>query len=404
MPLKLKMPAAIGRLLMTPGKRYYGLKGGRGSAKSASVAQWLLLDGMSAKQRVLCAREVQNSIKESSHAEISKWVDELGLGWFYQVGESFIRGANGTEFIYRGLLRNMDSVKSMSGITRVWIEEAENVSQLSLDKLDPTIRAAGAKIYITWNPELKDSPVSKLLEGAGELAAWGHFNYDANPFFPPELEALRLKDRERDYDRYLHIWEGQPLTRSDAQVLAGKWQVDEFTPGDDWNGPYFGADWGFATDPTALVKFWIYRDRLYIEHELVKHGLEIRNTATEFKKMPGLLPREGYGYGGSKIIADNARPETISHVRSEALDVVACDKWPGSVEDGVEYLRGKYDQIIIHPRCTETIREARLWSYKVDKLTDEVLPVLVDKNNHCWDAIRYGHGNLIKRKGRGFFG
>lgn len=402
MPLKLKMPAAIGRLLMVPGKRYYGLKGGRGSAKSASVAQWLLLDGMAAKQRVLCAREVQNSIKESSHAEISKWVDELGLGWFYQVGESFIRGANGTEFIYRGLLRNMDSVKSMSGITRVWIEEAENVSQLSLDKLDPTIRAPGAKIYITWNPELKDSPVSKLLEGAGELAVWGHFNYDANPFFPPELEALRLKDRQRDYDRYLHIWEGQPLTRSDAQVLAGKWQVDEFTPGDDWNGPYFGADWGFANDPTALVKFWVHRDRLYIEHELVREGLEIRNTAAAFKSMPGVIPRSAGR--GSKIIADNARPETISHVRSEDLDVVACDKWPGSVEDGVEYLRGKYDQIIIHPRCTETIREARLWSYKVDKLTDEVLPVLVDKYNHCWDAIRYGHGNLIKRRGKGFFG
>jgi len=402
MPLEVTLPSKLAPVFTTPRKRYRGAYGGRGSGKSASFAQMLLVDGMQAPHKILCAREIQNSIRESVHAEITGWVEKLGLGWFYECGESFIRGRNGTEFIYKGLYRNLDSIKSMSGITRVWLEEAETISQYSWEKFDPTIRAPGAEIWATWNPEVIDSPTAKRYNALDPDVVVAEINWRDNPWFPESLNKLRLKDRQRDYDRYLHIWEGQPLTRSDAQVLAGKWQVDEFTPGDDWNGPYFGADWGFATDPTALVKFWIYRDRLYIEHELVEHGLEIRNTATRFKSMPGLIPRSAGR--GSKIIADNARPETISHVRAEDLDVVACDKWPGSVEDGVEYLRGKYDQIIIHPRCSETIREARLWSYKVDKLTDEVLPVLVDKNNHCWDAIRYGHGNLIKRKGRGFFG
>lgn len=402
MPLEVTLPSKLRPVFTAKNKRYRGAYGGRGSGKSASFAQMLLIDGMQAPHKILCAREIQNSIRESVHAEITGWVEKLGLQWFYECGESFIRGRNGTEFIYKGLYRNLDSIKSMSGITRVWLEEAETISQYSWEKFDPTIRAPGAEIWATWNPEVVDSPTAKRFNAADPDVVVQEINWRDNPWFPESLNKLRLKDRQRDYDRYLHIWEGQPLTRSDAQVLAGKWQVDEFTPGADWNGPYFGADWGFANDPTALVKFWVYRDRLYIEHELVREGLEIRNTAAAFKSMPGMIPRSAGR--GTKIIADNARPETISHVRSEDLDVVACDKWPGSVEDGVEYLRGKYDQIIIHPRCTETIREARLWSYKVDKLTDEVLPVLVDKYNHCWDAIRYGHGNLIKRRGKGFFG
>lgn len=403
MPLELQIPSKLKPVFTTPNKRYRGAKGGRGSGKSASFAQMLLIDGLTARHKVLCAREIQNSVKESVHAELCNWVDVLGLKGIYQYNENSIWcPSTGSEFIYKGLYRNLDSIKSMSGLTRVFIEEAETISAYSWEKLDPTVRAAGAEIWAVWNPEVADSPTTQRFDPLDPDVVVAEINWRDNPWFPESLNKLRLKDRQRDYDRYLHIWEGQPLTRSDAQVLAGKWQVDEFTPGDDWNGPYFGADWGFANDPTALVKFWIYRDRLYVEHELVEVNMEIRNTAARFKSMPGVIPRSAGR--GSKIIADNARPETISHVRAEDLDVVACDKWPGSVEDGVEYLRGKYDEIILHPRCTETIREARLWSYKIDKLTDTVLPVLVDKNNHCWDAIRYGHGNLIKRKGRGFFG
>ncbi|GAB3484368.1 PBSX family phage terminase large subunit [Azotobacter salinestris] len=396
MPINLRMPAAIGRLLHAEGYRYYGLKGGRGSGKSASVAQRLLIEGMQQPHRILCCREVQNSIRESSHAELGTWVDKLGLRWFYDCGDTYIRGRNGTEFFYRGLLRNLDAVKSMSGVTRVWIEEAENVSQNSWTKLDPTIRAPGAKIYVTYNPEDADSPTAKLLDG-NPSAIVGHFNFDSNPWFPASLEEQRLLCQRRDPDAYAHIWLGEPISRSDAQVLGGKWVVEDFEPGADWEGPLWGCDWGFSQDPTTLVKVWIYGGNLYIEQELYRVNLEIRHTAKAFRDVPGLTDR-------SLIFADCARPETISHVRGDGLNIKPCTKWQGSVEDGITHLRGAYDKIIIHPRCRHIAKEARLYKYKVDPHTDEVTDIIVDKHNHGWDAVRYALDRRIQRRGKGFFG
>jgi hypothetical protein len=138
-----------------------------------------------------------------------------------------------------------------------------------------------------------------------------------------------------------------------------------------------------------MVRFWIFEARLWIEYESYGLGVENDDLPTLFDRIP--LSREYVSR------ADCSRPETISHLRRHGYPkMVAGDKWPGSVEDGINYLRGTFEEIIIHPRCVETAQEARLWSYKIDKNTGDILPVLEDKNNHCWDGIRYGLAPLIK--------
>ena len=98
------------------------------------------------------------------------------------------------------------------------------------------------------------------------------------------------------------------------------------------------------------------------------------------------------------IMADCARPETISYIRRQGFNISAAEKWPGCVEDGIAHIRG-FEQIVIHERCKHMADEASLYSYKVDAKTNQVLPLVVDKHNHCWDAIRYGLDGYIQRAG-----
>ncbi|MBG3121034.1 PBSX family phage terminase large subunit, partial [Proteus mirabilis] len=201
-----------------------------------------------------------------------------------------------------------------------------------------------------------------------------------------------LSDQERlDSATYAWIWEGAYLENSDKQVLANKYVVQSF-PDDLWQKAdrlLFGADFGFAKDPNTLLRQFILNDCLYIEYEVYGIGVELDHMPAFYDKIP-----ESRKW---PIKADSARPETISYLKRQGFNISAAKKWQGSVEDGITHLRG-FKQIIIHPRCKETAKEARLYSYKTDRITGEVLPVIEDKNNHCWDAVRYGLDGYITQK------
>ena len=152
----------------------------------------------------------------------------------------------------------------------------------------------------------------------------------------------------------------------------------------------FGADWGFSVDPTALVRFWILDEELYIDYEAYGYGVEIDETPQLFDSLP-----EARDW---PIKADAARPETISYMSHQGFRIYAAEKWNGSVEDGIAHIKG-FKRIHIHPRCRHTAEEFRLYSYKIDATTQEVLPILVDANNHAIDAIRYGLDEFIQRRG-----
>jgi phage terminase large subunit len=377
--------------------RYRCAKGGRGSGKSFSFALMAAIWGYAEPLRILATRELQISIKESFHAEVKNAIESLPwLAAHYEVGESYVRGRNGTEFLFRGLRHNISAIKSMAQIDLCIVEEAEDVPEASWRDLLPTIRTPRSEVWCVWNPRLDGSPVDqRFVKAPPPDALVVDMNYHDNPWFPAVLDAQRLHDqRTLDPATYAHIWEGAYLQNSDAQVLAGKVSVQEFVPGEGWDGPYHGMDYGFAQDPTTAVKCWVHQRKVYVEYEAGKIGLEIDQTADFIKRgIPGI---ENY-----TIRADSARPESTSYLHRHGLPrIESVHKWPNSVEDGVAHLRS-YDQIIIHPRCKETIRETRLYSYKVDRLSGDILPEIVDSNNHYMDSLRYALSPLIRRRDAG---
>ena len=384
--------------LFRPLSRYKVAWGGRGSGKSWGFARMLLLRVGSSHVpvRVLCARELQVSIRDSVHRLLADQIDAMGIGHCFDVGESFIRCSNGSEFIFKGLRHNAGEIKSMENISICWIEEAQAVSEDSWKLLIPTIRATGSEIWVTFNPDQESDPTYKrFVLSPPPSAIVRRVNWHDNPWFPPELDAERRHMQDTDLDAYNWVWEGECRRVSDAQVLRGKWIVDPFAPSSSWDGPYFGADWGFSVDPTALVKLWIHDECLYVEHEAYGIGVEIDHLPAMFDQVPGSRERI--------VRADSARPETISFMRRQGFKMEPAEKYNGSVEEGVEFLRS-FKRIVIHSRCKHTADEAKLWSYKTDRLTGDVLPVLKDAHNHCWDGVRYALAPAIKAKSRGALG
>lgn len=372
--------------------RYRAAKGGRGSGKSHFFAE-LVVESMVADPslRVVCIREVQRSLKFSAKSLIERKIEALGVGHLFEVLQTEIRSRHGTGVcIFEGLQNHTaDSIKSLDSFKVAWVEEAQRLSQRSLDLLLPTIREQGSEIWFSWNPDQPDNPIEQLLvKDPPPNACVVHVNYDANPFVPDTLIDEAERRRKIDPDGYAHIWLGEYNTRSDAQVLAGRWSVDEFEPLPTWDGPYYGADWGFSNDPTVLVRCWIGDGRLWIEHEVHGVGVGLDQTPGMFDRVPGARDH--------RIRADSARPETIEYLkRKHGFDIVAAPKWSGSVEDGVEYIR-KFDGVVIHERCRLAQEEARLWSYQVDRLTGDPKPKLADGHDHVWDAVRYALAPLIK--------
>lgn len=382
--LRIETPRAFLPLLGP--ERYKGAKGGRGAAKSHFFCETLVEDMVREHHRIACLREIQSSIAESVKQLVEDKIRKFGLQHKFKITEKEIVGPNDSLMIFKGLKGSTaTSLKSLEGYTRAFIEEAQTISQSSLDALYPTIRAPGSQMLFGWNPMDPTDPVDRFFM---ENIAFNDpdfvlidVSYLDNPWFPDELQRDMERDRRRDYEKYEHIWLGKYRTHSEARVFKN-WRVDEATIPDDAR-PYYGADWGFATDPTVLVRCWIVSPKtLYIDAEAYQIGCDIDKTPELFDTIDDGDARRW------PVTADSARPETVSYMRRNGYPhIVSAIKGPGSLEDGVEFLKN-YD-IIIHPRCKHTIDEFTHYSYKVDKLTNKVLPVLEDKHNHVIDAARY---------------
>lgn len=429
--LVIETPRVFAPLLKR--RRFRGIKGGRGSGKSHFVGEDLVENATSQHTRCVCAREVQNSIAESSKQLLEDKIELMAQRYAGAIFDPanpstvLVQGdkkrykhymskwritereitftPTDSLFIFRGLQNHTAaSIKSLEGFTDFWGEEAQTLSQRSLDLAIPTFRK-GSQLTFTWNPLKRDDPVEKLFtdEGITPLKSGMRVpadqdpdfclveaNYYDNPWFPDELRRDMERTKRRDPDKYAHVWLGGYQQMSAARVFHN-WIVDEF------NTPaaarfYFGADWGFSVDPTALIRCFIgtYHngiaradpkgDKLFIDHEAYQVGCEIDNTPKLFNTVPG----------ASKwpMTADNARPETISYMKRNGFPrIVPSIKGKGSVEDGIEFVKN-FD-LIIHPRCENTINELSSYSYKIDKKTNEVLPLLEDDHNHLIDALRY---------------
>ena len=298
-----------------------------------------------------------------------------------QMIEDRIKTPGGGVIIFQGMATTTaESIKSLEGFDICWCEEAQSLSQRSIDLLRPTIRKERSELWFSWNPSKSTDPVDVLLRGENPppdsivLRA----NYRDNPWLPDVLDKELEYDQKRDPDKFAHVWLGEYQRNSEARVFKN-WTIEEF------ERPLgtihrFGADWGFSIDPSVLVRCDIEGNRLYVDYEAYMVGCEINNLPGLFMSVPD----------SEKwiITADSARPETISYMKNNGFPkIVPAVKGARSLEEGVEFL--KTFDIIVHPRCTHLIDELTLYSYKTDPLTGSVVPILNDKDNHVIDSLRY---------------
>lgn len=372
--------------------QYRGAFGGRGSGKSFNFAKMAAVWGMVEPLRILATREFQASIKESFHAELKSAISsEPWLAAHYDVGVDYLKGANGTEFIFRGLRHTTSSIKSLANIDLTIVEEAEDVPEASWLALEATVfRRPKSELWPIWNPRRDGSPVDmRFRKAQPSNALMAELNWNDNPFFPVGMEILRKREQERlDPNTYAHVWDGAYLTNSDAQVFAGKWRIAEFDPGEGWDGPYQGGDFGYSQDPTAAVRSWIRGDTLYVSHEAFGRP--------ELDAIGAYVGDTIPGFAADVSRWDSASPGSISLIKRNGVPrAEPVVKWQGSVEDGIRFLRS-FREIVVHPRCRGLINEFRLYSYKVDRLSGDIRSDMVDANNHGIDALRYAVAPLIK--------
>lgn len=397
--------------------RHRVLHGGRGGAKSWTIAHKLVERGWRSQERILCTREYQNSIKDSSKKLIEDAIERLGLGpagsRCFTITEREIRGRNGTVFTFIGLNGKESAIKSLEGYTLVWAEEAATLSQASIDALVPTIRRPGSEIWWSYNPRFASDPVDQMFRGSrgappGSVVVEVH--WCDNPWFPDVLKRDMEYDLVRDPEKHSHVWLGRYVQRSDTKVFDN-WQVLDFEAPE--NATFrLGADWGFSSDPTVLVRCFVGRWSgepgaseiildpkgrcLFVDYEAYKVACAIDETPALFAGTDRRNPSRWQnrfchpGIPGATqwpITADSARPETIDYMQRRGFRIEAALKGAGSVEDGVEFLRTH--DIYVHPRCRHLIDELIHYSWAVDRVTGVILPKLADANNHVIDAMRY---------------
>lgn len=372
--------------------RFKGLFGGRGSGKSHAFAGHVVLRMASEPGcRVVCIREVQRSIADSVKQLLEDKIEAFGLGPAFKVTEAEILHANGSRCVFRGMQNHTAAtIKSLEGFDLAFVEEAQTISQRSLDLLTPTIRKPGSELWFAWNPDADDDPVDVFLRSNADDPDFlvREVNYDQNPWFPEELRKDAERDKARDPDKYAHVWLGQYRGLSEARVFRN-WRVGALEPADNqvW---FYGVDWGFANDATAALRCCVMGRVLYIDAEAYGVGIPTDALPALLNKLPQAVdwPMRG----------DSARPETIDYVRRHGFKRLrAARKGKGSVEDGVTFLQGM--DVVINPACPNTINEFKSYAYKTDAKSGAILPVIEDKNNHCIDALRYAVEGL-HRKGK----
>ena len=386
--------------------RYKIFYGGRGGVKSWGVAEYLIRRASAEPVRILCTREFQNSIADSVHRLLTDTVARLGMESWFRVTQTSIQSRAGAEFIFKGLHNNVKEIKSTEGVDICWVEEAHDVSLESWETIGPTFRTDDSEIVVTFNTGDETSATHTRMVKNPPVGSIVHkINFDQNPFFTKALEEERqyslslIANAETDAERlqaqanYDYIWLGMTRRFNEAAIFAARCRYEAF---DDelWKKAdrlYFGADFGFARDPSTLIRFFVLDEVLYIEYEAHGIGIELDEMERFYDSVP--LSREW------PIKGDCSRPETISFMGRKGFRISAAEKWQGSVEDGVTHING-FKRIVIHPRCKHTTDEAKLYSYKVDRITREILPVIADAWNHCWDAVRYGLDGFIQKRGK----
>lgn len=374
--------------------RFKGAFGGRGSGKSHFFAEQLVHECVAKPTRAVGLREIQNSIDQSSKLLIEDKIRQLGLGPYFDIRDKYIGCPWGGIITFQGMQNHTaETVKGLEGYRIAWFDEAHRASKFSLGLLRPTMRMPDAEMWFSWNPQSPTDPIDELLRGpdAPPDSIVVEANYDDNDYFPESLRMEMEYDKRRDPERYKHVWLGQYQQNSEARVFHN-WKVQEFDTPPDAKF-LMGCDWGFAKDPTVLVRCFTEERTLYVDREAWQVGCEMDRTPILFDSLDPERPQMARRW---RIIADSSNPQAISYMRRHGYPKIeSAVKGKNSVEEGVEFLKS-YD-IIVHPRCRHVWDELMNYSWQVDKRTEAVLPKLADEKNHTIDALRYACEQLRRK-------
>lgn len=388
--------------------RYKGAYGGRGSGKSQFFASLLVARALRQKRfHAVCIREVQKSLVNSAKKNVENKIRELGVANKFDIQKAEIITPGGGKIIFQGMQNHTsDSIKSLEDFDVAWVEEAQTLSAKSLTDLRPTLRKKKSELWFSWNPRNAKDAVDSLLRNAEKPPpnlTLVKSNYDSNPWFTTGtvLDGDRLYDLDRDPDMYRHVWLGEYLTRSNAQVFRN-WKVEDFEPPKPNERLLAGCDWGFI-DPTVLIVCFIRERTLYVWRESWARRAVPDQYAALFDKVdPTWSPQNAAKPGwrsmarNLEIVADGADPQNIVYMQRNGFSrMKTAIKGPGSIDAGVAFLQSY--NIVVHPDCVHVADELTRYSYKVDKDTDEVTSELVDDKNHTIDSLRYAVENERRR-------
>lgn len=337
------------------------------------------MDGIEEPQNIVCGREFQNSIKESVHALLAYLIEDMGIKSEYDILNTEIRGKNGTQFTFVGMQRNIDSIRSMHNIKKFWGEEAHRFSQRSLDVLFPTVRAANSELYFTMNPELEEDPAyQSLVLNPPPDSIIIKANYYDNPFFPAVLQAEMEAMKEQNHQKYLHIWEGQPLAAVEGAVFQKEMQKAQgegrilHVPYDPTKPVDIFYDLGRG-DKTAM---WFFQ-QIGFEYRLLRY---YENNREHFSHYVKYAKDQPYVYGRHYLPhdAENENIAAEKTIKKQAIDafgansVVIVQRIPKKAL-AIDAARGMFDRCYFDKElCADGLTCLRKYAYKVDEETGHV--------------------------------
>lgn len=373
---QVEIPVEFKRLFDTDW-REAAVYGGRYSLKSHTIARILLIRARQSKIRVACFREFQNSIADSSHQLLKDLINEYELKDFQVTQNAIINTINGSDFIFKGLHNNEQSIKSTEGIDIAWIEEAQTVSNTSLEVLTPTVRKPGSQLIYTYNRLLEDDPVHHrlVLEGRPNTLII-NVNYDIALKYGMMPDVIRLEmedDRDKRPALYKHKWLGEPS--SSERKIYKDWAIIEDLPHEARLERY-GLDFGYTNDPTAIVAIYKYNSGFILDEVIYQKGLSNKQIADVFKSIDKAL-----------VIADSAEPKSIDEIKSYGINILPCVKGKDSINQGIQYVQDQ--RISITKHSSNLIQEYNKYLWQVDRL-DKIINVPEGGYDHLMDALRYG--------------
>ena len=368
---------------------YYG---GAGSGKSFFITQKILIKALASKRKVLVMRKVGATIKDSVWQLVLDTLVEWGLYNGCKINKSTftIELFNGSMLLFKGM-DDSEKIKSITGITDIWVEEATEFTEEDIEQLNLRLRAEtdNLQMMFSFNPVSKANWVFRRWFAKGVTVSDDtvihQSTYKDNKFLPKDYIAT-IEKMAKTNPTYYRIYALGEFASLDKLVF-NNWTIGTVDDTADWN-LLCGLDFGYTNDPTAFVVSFVKDDQLYVAKEFVRTGLLNNQIATAITEM---------GFSKSTIIGDSAEVKSIEELKRDGLyRIYPAVKGQGSILQGIQKLQ-QYN-IIVDPRCEHVITELQNYAWEKDRQSGEYINKPIDEFNHCIDALRYSLQCLDKYK------